>query len=201
MAAGGRILLPSTGIGTLQPCWQRSLAHLFQLLSCRHLLGEQGGLDAVEQAFQPADQLSLGDPQFGIRGCRIFGERQHEPLQFFAQLWCESLFQFTDRGFVNVAQPRPACVVERCGAYLLQKLFDHGADTHDFRWLLDHIGQRFTRIVMIIGIVGTLLVSAGRSARFAAGRPQQRASFRSDYDNRIRWVIRLRHVSMMSFLH
>ena len=32
----------------------------------RHLLGEQGGLDAMEQPLQPADQLGLGDPQFGV---------------------------------------------------------------------------------------------------------------------------------------
>ena len=46
---------------------QRALAHLLQLLAGRHLLGEQRGLDAVEQPFQPADQLRLRDAQFGVR--------------------------------------------------------------------------------------------------------------------------------------
>ena len=42
---------------------QRASAHLLQLRPGGHLLGEQRGLDAVEQPFQPADQLGLGDPQ------------------------------------------------------------------------------------------------------------------------------------------
>ena len=37
-------------------------AHLLQLGTGCHLLGEQGGLDPVEQAFQPADKLCLGNP-------------------------------------------------------------------------------------------------------------------------------------------
>ena len=43
-------------------------AHLLQLTPGRHLLGEQRGLDAVEQALQPADQLGLRDPQLGLAG-------------------------------------------------------------------------------------------------------------------------------------
>ena len=39
----------------------RQLAHLLELLAGGQLLGEQGGLDAVEQALEPADQLGLGD--------------------------------------------------------------------------------------------------------------------------------------------
>ncbi len=38
------------------PAGQRP-AHLLQLRPGGHLLGEQGGLDAVEQALQPAHQL------------------------------------------------------------------------------------------------------------------------------------------------
>jgi hypothetical protein len=51
-------------------------AHLLQLGSRRHLLREQGGLDAVEQALQPADQLRLRDPDLGLAGQLVVGKRQ-----------------------------------------------------------------------------------------------------------------------------
>ena len=51
-------------------------AHLLQLRPRRHLLGEQRRLDAVEQALQPADQLGLRDPQLGVAGGGVVGERQ-----------------------------------------------------------------------------------------------------------------------------
>ena len=54
---------------------QRALAHLLELGARCHLLGEQRGLDAVEQALQPADELRLGDPQLGVRRDRVLGER------------------------------------------------------------------------------------------------------------------------------
>ena len=43
--------------------WPRDL---LELLAGRHLLGEQRGLDAVEQALEPADELGLGDAQLGL---------------------------------------------------------------------------------------------------------------------------------------
>ena len=41
-------------------------AHLLELRACRHLLGVDRRLDAVEQALEPADELGLGDPQLGL---------------------------------------------------------------------------------------------------------------------------------------
>jgi hypothetical protein len=41
--------------------WWQGSSHLLQLRSRSHLLGEQSGLDAVEQPLEPADQLGLGD--------------------------------------------------------------------------------------------------------------------------------------------
>jgi hypothetical protein len=49
---------------------QLSGAHLVQLQARRHLLRDQGRLDAVEQALQPADQLRLRDPQLRLGGDR-----------------------------------------------------------------------------------------------------------------------------------
>jgi hypothetical protein len=42
---------------------------LLELLAGGHLLGEECGLDAVKQALQPPDELSLGDAELGLRGC------------------------------------------------------------------------------------------------------------------------------------
>ena len=49
---------------------RRTAAHLLELGARRHLLGEQRGLDAVEEPLEPADQLSLGDPQLGLARAR-----------------------------------------------------------------------------------------------------------------------------------
>ena len=54
-------------------CWasvgvsrRQCAAHPGQLLLGGHLLGDQRGLDPVEKALEPADKLSLRDPQLGI---------------------------------------------------------------------------------------------------------------------------------------
>ena len=67
--------------------------HLLQLRPRRHLLGEQRRLDALEQALQPADQLGLRDPQLGVAGGGVVGERRAQPVQLVAQLRRQALLQ------------------------------------------------------------------------------------------------------------
>ena len=55
-------------------------AHLLELRARRHLLGEQRGLDAVEETLEPADELGLRDPELGVASARLLGERQGDPL-------------------------------------------------------------------------------------------------------------------------
>ena len=52
-------------------------AHLFELGACRHLLRPECGLDAVEEALQPTDQLRLRDPylRFGWDALHRDGQR------------------------------------------------------------------------------------------------------------------------------
>ena len=72
-------------------------AHLLQLGAGRHLLGEQRGLDAVEQTLQPADQLRLGDPQLGVAsGAASSANGSDEPLQLLDQLGRQALLQLLD---------------------------------------------------------------------------------------------------------
>src|SRR6202012_4001046 len=79
-------VLPGARTGSAGPSgtWGQAalLAHLLELCACGHLLSEQGGLNPVEQPFQPADQLGLGDPQLGVRRDGAVGERQGEAIQF-----------------------------------------------------------------------------------------------------------------------
>jgi hypothetical protein len=51
----------------------------------RHLLGEERGLDAVEQPLEPADQLGLGDPELGVGG-RSRAERAGQPVELLDEL-------------------------------------------------------------------------------------------------------------------
>lgn len=64
---------------------QCSLTHVFELGAGRHLLGEQGRLDAVEQSFEPPHQLRLRDAEFGVGGDGVVGEGQGEALELVAQ--------------------------------------------------------------------------------------------------------------------
>src|SRR5215217_2824673 len=128
---------------------QGALPHLLQLLARRHLLGEQRGLDAVEQTFQPADELRLGDPELGVGRHAVLGERQRQPLEFVTQFGCEAVLQLADAGLVDLPQPVAAGVVERCGPNFLQQLLDHRADPHHLGGLLDEVGQRLAAAVLL----------------------------------------------------
>src|SRR5271166_1204814 len=137
-------VLPVSGGALARPAdsrWQRAMAHLLQLGAGGHLLGEQRGLDAVEQPFQPADQLRLGDAQLGVRRHGVLIERQGEPIELLTQLRCQALFELADARGVNLAQPVAAGLIERCRAHLLEELLDHGADPHHLGRLLDQVGQ------------------------------------------------------------
>src|SRR5262245_9925363 len=126
---------------------QCALPHLLQLLTGRHLLGEQRGLDAVEQALQPADQLGLRDTQFGVRRNAFLRERQREPLELLTQFRRQAVLELANAGAVDFAQPVAAGVVKRCGAHFLQQLLDHGADSNELRRLLVQIGKRLTGVL------------------------------------------------------
>src|SRR5690554_726625 len=57
----------TVGRGALAGTARQLGPHLLELLARRHLLGEERGLDAVEEPLEPSDELGLGHPQFGLR--------------------------------------------------------------------------------------------------------------------------------------
>src|ERR1700733_5532494 len=126
-------VLPGARTGSAGPAGARGqtalLAHLLELAAGGHLLSEQRGLNPVEQPFQPADQLRLGDPQLGVGRDGAFGERQGEAIEFFTEFRRQTLFEFPDAGRVDRAQPVTAGVVGRRSPPLFEELFDHGADS------------------------------------------------------------------------
>ena len=142
--------------GPTMTCWpvvaagQGPAAHLLQLLAGGHLLGEQRGLDAVEQPLEPADELGLRDAQLGL-GRHLAAERQRQPLQLLAQFGRQPLLELADRRLVDLAQPRPAGLVERRRADLFEQLLDHRADPHHLGRLLDLIGER-AGVVTVVGL-------------------------------------------------
>src|SRR5438552_2516321 len=111
---------------------------LLQLRTSRHLLGEQRGLDAVEEALEPPHELGLRDAQLGVGG-RLVGKRQRELRQLVAQLWREALGELTYRRLVDLAEASAALVVERRPSHLFEELPDHRADAHDLGGLLDDL--------------------------------------------------------------
>ena len=97
------------------------------------VLGREGGLDAVEQAFKPAHQLGLRDAQLRVGGCGLIRERKAEPVQLFHQFGSQPVFQFLDGALMDLGQPAPRGIIERCRLHLFKKLPDHGADPHHLR--------------------------------------------------------------------
>ena len=110
---------------------QCAAAHLLELGAGGHLLGEQRGLDAVEEALQPADQLRLRDAQLGVGGRVALAERQRQPFELVEQLRRQALLELLDRAPVDLLEPRPAGLVQRRRPHLVEQLLDHAADPHD----------------------------------------------------------------------
>ncbi len=133
-----------------RPAGQRLPAgtHLLELHPGRHLLGDEGGLDAVEQPLQPADELGMGDPQLALARRLVLAERQRDPFEFLAQLGSQPFLQLDDRPLMDLAHPVPAGVVQRGGLDLLQQLLDHAADPHHLGRLLDQAGRILARSVV-----------------------------------------------------
>ncbi len=73
--AGGARVAEVLGFVVAAHARRQGAPHLLQLGAGRHLLGEQRGLDAVEESLQPAHQLGLRDAQFGLAGHGAVGER------------------------------------------------------------------------------------------------------------------------------
>ena len=73
------------------------------------LLGEQGRLDAVEQSFEPADELGLREPQLRL-GRASRRERQRRPRSSSARRSGESMpsSSCTDRSWISRSRRRPA---------------------------------------------------------------------------------------------
>lgn len=115
LAMLGSEVRPGAGralLGWLLAWWQPALAEFVQLRSGGHLLSEKSGLDAVEQAFQPADELSLGNPQ--LRFARRIGiEREGEAVELARKVGRQSARELADGRLVDLFQARAACDVER----------------------------------------------------------------------------------------
>ena len=93
----GRSAPAGPGLG--DACWaRREFAHLLELLARGQLLGEQGGLDAVEQSFEPPDELGLGDAEFALARDRVVVERQRQHVQLLLEVGRQRLdSSMTDR--------------------------------------------------------------------------------------------------------
>src|SRR5690606_25868810 len=197
--ASGRVVAAAVArVDGLQAGRQRALAHLLQLGAGGHLLGEQRGLDAVEQALQPTDQLGLRDAQLGVGRHRLLGERQGQPFQLVPQLRRQPLLELAHRGTVDLLEPGAAGVVERSGPHLLEQLLDHGADAHDLGRLLDHVGQRLALLGALVGALAALFACHRDAVRVAGaidlpGRKHQRPPVGTDHDDGIGCLVRMRH--------
>ena len=67
------------------------------------LLREQRGLDAVEEALEPADELRLREPQLRLGG-RVAREGQHDLAELLAEIGGEHALELVERLLVDLAR-------------------------------------------------------------------------------------------------
>src|SRR5215468_5546384 len=108
LAGAGRVL--AIGVWPTGPYarphrQRRPTTHLLELCPRSHLLRNERGLDAVEQAFEPANQLRLRDAQLGLARCLTLIEGQRQPLQLVDELGREAVLQLHDRPSVDLLEP------------------------------------------------------------------------------------------------
>src|SRR5580658_7834148 len=118
---------------------QAPLADLLELGPRRHLLDDEGGLDPVEQALQPSDELGLGDPQLGLGRRRVGVESDGHAVELGHQVGGEPARELAQRLLVDLAEADPACLVQRGLTDLVEQLLDHRADPHDLGRLPDRL--------------------------------------------------------------
>ncbi len=82
---------------------QTAPAELLELRPGRRLLREHRGLDTVEQALQPADQLGLGDPD--LRFARHRADGRGERGELLLQIRGDRRSQFLNGALIHVRQP------------------------------------------------------------------------------------------------
>ena len=78
-----------------------------------------------EGAFEPADQLGLGDTQFRIARRGPGPEGQRQPVGVGRRALGEAVRGFGDGALVDLGQRRAAGLVEQGAANLVQQLLDH----------------------------------------------------------------------------
>src|SRR4029079_7112540 len=78
-------------------------AHLFELLLRHRLLREEGCLDPVEQAFEPADELCLRETQLLLRRV-VAGEGQHDFAELLAEVGRQHAFELFEGYLVDLAE-------------------------------------------------------------------------------------------------
>src|SRR5688500_637765 len=107
-----RVLARISRIVTFVVVWRRKgEPHVLELRLSLHLLRVERGLDAMEEALQPADELGLGDAELDLAG-RVVSKREAEPFELVDQLGREAVLELGDRLLVDLAQPGPAGLVE-----------------------------------------------------------------------------------------
>ena len=144
---------PAAGSGGLLVgrvlCDQAATPELLELRPRRRLLREHRGLDPMEEALEPSDQLRLGDPELGF-GRQPF-DRRGQLLELLAEVAGDHVGQLTDGARVDVGHRLRAGLVQRRLSRLVQQLAHHAGDAQELRGLGD--------------VSGAWPPSAGRRAR------------------------------------
>jgi hypothetical protein len=103
-----------------------------------HLRRDQSSLYAVEEAFQPPDQLGLRDPELGVARSGLV-EGQGDAVEFVHEFGGEAVFEFFDGAAVDFGEAATAGLIEGGRADFVEKVLDHGPNAHDLGWLFDQV--------------------------------------------------------------
>src|SRR6266446_3469554 len=110
-------------------------AHLVDLGARLQVLCTEGGLDSLEEALEPSQQLSLGEPDLGF--ARGVLERQGQRLELVLQLLRHAFLERGERPLVDLAEPLAPGLIGLGLAHVLKQLADHRRDADQLGRLLD----------------------------------------------------------------
>src|SRR5207237_7353654 len=139
--AGRPLVLRGSGPALRVLRKQAAAPELLELRSRRGLLREHRGLDPMEEAFEPADELGLRDSELGFGRHRIL-DRGRERRELLAEIAGENVGELAHRPAVDLGEPLAPRLIERRLPRLVEEFSDHARDPKELRGLGDRLGSR-----------------------------------------------------------
>src|SRR5436309_1557128 len=134
----------------------------------RSHLRDGRGLEPVEEALEPPDDLRLRDEELGVAR-RVAVERDGQSVQLAAEIGRQDLAQLADRTPVDVAQLFARSLIERRATSFGEQLADHRPDPQELARIGD--GNVSVRLRILLRAHATDHIAVERGRRIPSRLP------------------------------